>query len=116
MSALMLVPAMALAETSSSGGGTPTHGNSKPNTTTAESSENKGGQKFYPDWAAVKKIEGASQKGASEANQAGQSDPTKSAGVKPNEGKKSSEQQSKDVPGLVEKAEQIFGQKKGRST
>ena len=56
MPALMLVLAMALAETSPSGGSTSTHMNSEPNTT-AESSEIKGGQKFYPDWAARRRAQ-----------------------------------------------------------
>jgi hypothetical protein len=102
MSALMLVPAMACAETSPNGASTSTH---IPNTT-AESSENKG-EKSYPDWAAVKKIEGSSQRGASEEVSKGSQQQSDS--------KSESTDSSKDRPGLVEKAERIIGAITGRA-
>jgi hypothetical protein len=87
MPAIVLMPAIAFAENSPSSTGTV----SEPN---QEQPSDVGGQKFYPDWGAVKKIAAPSSQN--------------SANVKPNE--------AKDQPGLMEKAKELMGTITGRTS
>jgi hypothetical protein len=84
ISAFVLMPAIAFAENSPSSTGTV----SQPN---VEQPSDVSGQKFYPDWGAVKKDWGAVKRVAAPPSQ-------NNATAKPNE--------AKDQPGLMEKAKE----------
>jgi hypothetical protein len=98
VSVAVLLPAIAFAEYSPGSTGTV----SQPN---QEQPSNTGGQKFYPDWAAVKKIAAPSSQGG--------------ASVKPNEASNQQQQQqqesinssssAKEQPGIIEKAGRLMG-------
>jgi hypothetical protein len=95
ISAFVFMPAIAFAENSPSSTGTV----SQPN---QEQTSNTGGQKFYPDWAAVKKIAPSSQTGATaKPNDANNQQKSESMTTNGN-----SSSSANDQPGLVEKAKE----------
>jgi hypothetical protein len=93
MPAIVLMPAIAFAENSPSSTGTVSKPNLEQPSNAGEPS-NTGGDKSYPDSAAVKKIAAPSSQN--------------SANVKPNE--------AKDQPGLMEKAKELMGTITGRTS
>jgi hypothetical protein len=105
VSAFALMPAIAFAENSPSSTGKV----SSP--ANVEQPSKTGGDKFYPDWGAVKKNWAAAKENAAPPSQSG-------ASVKPNEQQSADSNSSssgKDQPGLMEKAERIIGTITGRS-
>jgi hypothetical protein len=106
ISAFVLMPAIAVAENSPSSTGSV----SEPN---QEQRSDVGGQKFYPDWGAVKKVPAPpSQKGASvKPNEASNQQKPESMGTNGN-----SSSSAKDQPGLMEKAKELMGTVTGRTS
>jgi hypothetical protein len=101
ISAFVLMPAIAFAENSPSSTGTV----SQPN---VEQPSDVSGQKFYPDWGAIKKDWGAAQNNATAKPNEAKDQPglMEKAKEKAKELTGTNDSSAKDQPGLVEKAKE----------